>query len=153
MNVFSNIEDGRKKIFKLSNYLFPRLSEGKPHALQQLLSGKKFVYLLHDMTNRRQGETLLENGFLRRSNDIVVLLKIGALELCLKRLDNICEGVLHDYCSLQKQPPEVFHKKAVLKNFALFIRKHLCRSLFLIKLQAFRLATLSRTDSNTSALT
>ena len=38
----------------------------------------------------------------------------------------------------QKQPPEVFYKKAVLKNFAIFTRKHLCWSFFLIKLQAFR---------------
>ena len=43
---------------------------------------------------------------------------------------------------VQKQPPEVFYKKAVLKSFAIFTRKHLCRNLFLIKLQAFR-------DSNT----
>ena len=35
----------------------------------------------------------------------------------------------------QKQPPEVFYKKVVLKNFAIFIGKHLCWSLFLIKYQ------------------
>ena len=29
-------------------------------------------------------------------------------------------------------------KKGVLKNFAIFTRRHLCKSLFLIKLQAFR---------------
>ena len=35
---------------------------------------------------------------------------------------------------MQKQPPEVFYlKKAFLKNFALFTRKHLCWSLFLIQ--------------------
>ena len=33
------------------------------------------------------------------------------------------------------QPPEVLYKKAALKNFALFTGKHLCSSLFLIKLQ------------------
>ena len=38
----------------------------------------------------------------------------------------------------QKQPLEVFCKKCVLKNFAYFTRKHLCWSLFLIKLQDFR---------------
>ena len=37
---------------------------------------------------------------------------------------------------LQKQLPEVFYKKAVLKNFAIFTGKYLCWSLFLIKLQA-----------------
>ena len=30
----------------------------------------------------------------------------------------------------QKQPPEVFCKKGVLKNFTIFTRKHLCWSLF-----------------------
>ena len=37
----------------------------------------------------------------------------------------------------QKQPLEVFYKKAV-KNFAIFTGKHLSWSLFLTKLQAFR---------------
>ena len=32
--------------------------------------------------------------------------------------------------------PEVFRKKGVLRNFAKVIGKHLCQSLFLIKLQA-----------------
>ena len=36
----------------------------------------------------------------------------------------------------QKQPPEVFYKKAVLKNFAIMTGKHLGGSLFLKKLQA-----------------
>ena len=38
----------------------------------------------------------------------------------------------------KKQPPGMFYKKAVLKNFAIFTKKHLCWSLFLIKLQAER---------------
>ena len=38
-------------------------------------------------------------------------------------------------------PPELFYKKAVLKHFAIFTEKHLCWSLFLIKLQAFRPST------------
>ena len=33
----------------------------------------------------------------------------------------------------QKQPPEVFCKKGVLKNFAKFTGKHLCQSLFFNK--------------------
>ena len=32
--------------------------------------------------------------------------------------------------NLQKQPPEVFYKKGVLKNLVNCTRKHLCRSLF-----------------------
>ena len=43
---------------------------------------------------------------------------------------------------------EVFCKKAVLKNFAMFTGKRLCWSLFLM-LQAFGLATLLKRDSNT----
>ena len=38
---------------------------------------------------------------------------------------------------------------AVLKNFAIFLGKHLCWNLFLIKLQALRPATLLKRDSNT----
>ena len=37
---------------------------------------------------------------------------------------------------VQKQPPEVFFKKGVLKNFANLTGKHLCWSLFLIKMEA-----------------
>ena len=37
--------------------------------------------------------------------------------------------------SKQKQPPEVFCKKCVFKNFAKFTGKHLCQILFLLKLQ------------------
>ena len=37
---------------------------------------------------------------------------------------------------LVKQPPEVYLKKAVLKIFLMITRKHLCWSLFLIKLQS-----------------
>ena len=40
-------------------------------------------------------------------------------------------------------------KVGVLKNFANFTGKHLCWRLFLIKLQAFRPATLLKRDSNT----
>ena len=49
----------------------------------------------------------------------------------------------------QKQPPEVLCKKSVLKNFTKFTGKHLCWSLFLIKLKVFRSATLLKRDSNT----
>ena len=49
---------------------------------------------------------------------------------------------------IQKQPQE-FYKKVVLKNFAIFTEKRLCWSLFLIKLQAWRSATLLKRDSKT----
>ena len=34
---------------------------------------------------------------------------------------------------MQKQPPEVFQKKAIVKNLAIFTEKHLCWSLLLIQ--------------------
>ena len=40
------------------------------------------------------------------------------------------------YKNIQKQLAEVFCKKGVLRNFAKLTVKHLCQSLFLIKLQA-----------------
>ena len=46
----------------------------------------------------------------------------------------------------KKQPPEVFYKKAVLKNFSVFTEKYLSSSLFLIKLRAFRFAQLFKKE-------
>ena len=42
----------------------------------------------------------------------------------------------------QKQASEVFYKKGVLRNFAIFIGKHLCQSLFLNKIGSLRPETL-----------
>ena len=50
--------------------------------------------------------------------------------------------------TLCKQPPEVFYKKALLKNFAIFTGNHQCWSLFWIKLQTFSSATSLKWDSN-----
>ena len=36
---------------------------------------------------------------------------------------------------MQKHPPEVFHKKGALKNFAYFIGRNLCWSVFYILLK------------------
>ena len=43
----------------------------------------------------------------------------------------------------------MFFKIDVLKNFTMFAGKHLPWSLFLVKLQALRYATLLKRDSNT----
>ena len=48
-----------------------------------------------------------------------------------------------------KQSSEMFYKKAILKNLAIFTEKHLCWSLFSIKLQVFRPVTLLKIDSDT----
>ena len=42
----------------------------------------------------------------------------------------------------------MFFPIVVLKNFAIFTEKHLCLSLFIISLQAFKPVTLSKKDSN-----
>ena len=42
------------------------------------------------------------------------------------------------FFQLKRQPPKLFCKKGILKNFAVFTGKHLCWSLFLIKMQSFR---------------
>ena len=52
----------------------------------------------------------------------------------------------------QKQPPEVFYKKAVLTNFETVTGKNLCWSLFLIKFQAFRPAILTKVETLTQVL-
>ena len=44
---------------------------------------------------------------------------------------------------------QIFIKISVLKNFAIFTGKHLCRSLFLRKLQVLKPASLLKRDSNT----
>ena len=45
-------------------------------------------------------------------------------------------------CKVQKQPPKVFYKKGVLRNFAKFTGKQLCQSFFLNKVAGLRPATL-----------
>ena len=43
---------------------------------------------------------------------------------------------------VEKQPPELFYKKGVLKHFAKLIGKHVCQSLFFDKVGDLRSATL-----------
>ena len=58
--------------------------------------------------------------------------------------------VLHYVFNFQKQSfADVIHKIGALENFSNFTGKHLSRSLFLIKLQAWRPATLLKRDSDT----
>ena len=51
---------------------------------------------------------------------------------------NLPSWVLFDSSKLQKQAPEVFCKKGVLRNFAKFTGKHLCQSLFFNKVAGLR---------------
>ena len=50
-------------------------------------------------------------------------------------------GSKHDI-EIQKEPPEVFYKKGVLRNFAKFAGKNLCHNLFLNKVAGLRPETL-----------
>ena len=59
--------------------------------------------------------------------------------------DWFLEMVYQNLCpqsEVQKQPPEVFCKKGVLRNFAKFTGKHLCQSFFFNKVSGPRTATL-----------
>ena len=56
-------------------------------------------------------------------------------------------NLLGPFSGQETQPPEVFHKEAILKNFAVFTGKHLCWSFFFIKP-----VTLLKRDSNTGVL-
>ena len=55
-------------------------------------------------------------------------------------------SLLNSSCNSQKQPPEVFCKKGVLRNFAKFAGKHLYRGLFLNKVAGLRPATLLKRE-------
>ena len=59
--------------------------------------------------------------------------------------ENTCVGV--SFSISLEAVVQMFFKIVFLKNFANFTGKHLCRRLFLIKLQAFRAATLLKRDS------
>ena len=53
------------------------------------------------------------------------------------------------FYKMQKQPPEMFCKKVVLKNFAKFTGKNLCQSLFFNKGADLRPETLLKEVSGT----
>ena len=58
-------------------------------------------------------------------------------------------GFLITFEKMQKQPPEVFYKKAILENFAILTGKHLCWSFFLIlNIAQFLKAPIFKTSTN-----
>ena len=75
----------------------------------------------------------------------------------LKTKNQICDSDLKPLGPCNSKPlkqskssrSQMFFEIGCFKNFAIFTGKHLCWGLFLIKLQAFRLATFSKRDSNT----
>ena len=60
------------------------------------------------------------------------------------RIQTQITGLFNTYQQDRSSRPEVFFKKAVLRNFAKFTGKHLCQSLFFIKVTGLRPATLSK---------
>ena len=61
---------------------------------------------------------------------------------CNLKTSNETAIMIEVFRGLQKQPPEVFYKKGVLRNFAKFTEKHLCQRLFLNKVAGQRPETL-----------
>ena len=53
----------------------------------------------------------------------------------------------NSFNTFQKQPPDVFCKKGVLRNLAKFKGKHLCQRLFFYKVAGLRPETLLKKDS------
>ena len=75
------------------------------------------------------------------------LLKVNSKDTRTKSID--ASAVSLALIGLRSSHLSCSIEKTVLKNFAIFTGKHLCWSLFLIKLQDFRPATLLERDSNT----
>ena len=65
-------------------------------------------------------------------NHIFRVIYLGSY-IFAKSFQNYAGGYVPTIFSYQKQPPEVFCKKGVLRNSAKFIWKHLCQSLFFNK--------------------
>ena len=110
-------------------------------------SRKSGIYFVFCVTEhlRRMVCSVLEINICSQDLQYIIIYKT-----ITKNFTAINKGYFKSECNLfQKQPPDVFYKKAVLKSFAIFPVKHLCWSLFLIKLKIFRSATLLKKDSNT----
>ena len=63
---------------------------------------------------------------------------------------NKCCLAMHTIPLFLKQPPEVFCKKGIFRNFLNFTGKHLCQSLFFIKLQSWSQKLYWKRDSSTA---
>ena len=59
------------------------------------------------------------------------------------------EFILMDKWNYRSSHPEVFCKTGVLRNYAIFTRKHLCLSLFFNKVADWNLQFYKKRDSNT----
>ena len=87
------------------------------------------------------------------TNSSMVKMKLGITHECLRfhfwgifAIHLQCLSCF-DQSKIQKQPPELFSKKGVLRNFAKFIGKHLWQSLFFNKVAGLKSATLLKKKS------
>ena len=71
------------------------------------------------------------------------------LQIQLQAVSYLCEKPPSLMIDMLKQPPEVFCKKGVVRNFAKFKVKHLCQSLFFNKVVHLRPTTLLKRDPGT----
>ena len=65
---------------------------------------------------------------------LLLIVFIDTIISVISPIQIVCDFMCVQY--VQKQPPEVFFKKGVLKNFVTFTVKHLYWNLFLIRLKA-----------------
>ena len=85
-------------------------------------------------------------------SDLIDLEFVGAKDIITFKLINI-SNIYHREHSLylEESCSQMFFKTGFRKSFAIFTGKHLCWSSFLIKLWAFRPASLLKRDSSTCA--
>ena len=93
----------------------------------------KFIYVFSKLTYTTAILHFLRSFFIVMNTDLEIFVKTRVL---LQFYNETRSS--HQRCSI----------KAVLENFAIFTRKDLCWSLFLVKLQAFSPAILLKRDSN-----
>ena len=111
------------------NFLLHDLRYGRYHALRQVLDG-------------------LDKAYFSKTFNIKVWMSERLFFLYHNLFIVLTTSLFWMHRSSRSQ---MFFKIVVLKNFAKFTRKHLCWSLFSIKLQALRPATLLKRDSDTGA--
>ena len=102
-------------IFRFIGYILMDLFR-KPDNWQEIYKPKSsFFYASNIYLKRVQKKKLLG----RHNKDI--------------SLNTLAKWLFNHFLKMQKQPPEVFYKKAVVKNLAIIKEKHLCLSLFSIQ--------------------
>ena len=106
-------------------------------------------YLMYGPLIQMKDLFKINNRKLEQVLTIVVYSRRQLLKTCWKEELRLSGVYIFKIVRARSKCSQLFFKIDVFKNFALVTGKHLCRSLFLIKLQIFRLTTLLKRDSNT----